>query len=490
MKILLINPPYRRLMGTGSAYFPLGLGYLAGVLEKEGHNVKIYNGEVPRNKKEYESNHKGGDFKHIMSSHAEYLKNLKDKDFFVWKEFKKSLNDFNPDLVGITARTPMLSSALEINRLVKEWNKDCLTVWGGAHPTVLPDEIIAMPGVDFLVYGEGELSLADLAKTIEEKKDFSKVRGIYYKTADGKIVKNPAREYISDLDKLPFPARDAVFEEDLYTAGARSDLMASRGCPFMCTYCSAQSIWGRKIRYRPIPDVIKEIKVLRDKYGCEIIRFVDDSITVVRPWIEELCHALIKENLDVKWGCLTRVNLLDEPLLKLMVKAGCYRIDVGVESGSPRILEMMKKSITLDDVLRAAKLLDKYGIDWTAFFLTGFPYETKEDLEATAKFMKKINPYRVVLSSFTPYPGTEEYERAKQMGVLPKNIDWGLFDHNSPHNFFMKNVNREEYRKFFRNLSDYVSLRNTSKIRGKEMYYLSHPISFLRKVVKFVKKRI
>jgi radical SAM superfamily enzyme YgiQ (UPF0313 family) len=135
-------------------------------------------------------------------------------------------------------------------------------------------------------------------------------------------------------------------------------------------------------------------------------------------------------------------------------------------------------------------LLDKYGIDWTAFFITGFPYETMDDLQMTADFMKKINPYRLVLSNFTPYPGTEDYERAKELGVLPVNIDWGLYDHNSPNNFFMKNVNREAYQNFFNKLSDYVSLRNTHRIRGREFYYLKNPISLLRKIIRFVAKRI
>ncbi len=173
-----------------------------------------------------------------------------------------------------------------------------------------------------------------------------------------------------------------------------------------------------------------------------------------------------------------------------MVKAGCYRIDIGVESGSSKILKMMKKEIKLDDVLRVDRLFDKYGIDWTDFFITGFPYETMEDLRMTADFMKRINPYRLVLSNFTPYPGTEDYERAKELGVLPTNIDWGLYDHNSPNNFFMKNVGRDEYQKFFNDLSNYVSLRNTHRIKGKELYYLKNPISLLRKIIRFVEKRI
>ncbi len=191
----------------------------------------------------------------------------------------------------------------------------------------------------------------------------------------------------------------------------------------------------------------------------------------------------------MKWGCLTRVNLINDELLKIMVEAGCYRADVGVESGSPRILKMMRKGITLEDVLRGDRLFDKYGIGWTAFFITGFPYETIEDLKATESFMKKINPYRIVLNNFTPYPATEDYERAKELGVFPKDMDWSRFSHHSPDNFFMKNVGREEYREFFRKLSEYVSLRNTHKIRGREIYYLNHPVSFFRKVKKFVQTR-
>lgn len=489
MKILLVNPPYRRLMGTGHAYFPLGLGYIAAVLEKAGHQVKIYNGEVPK-KGETGPSYKGGDFKYIMSAHEQYLNNLKDENFFVWNQFKKTLDDFKPEIVGVLVRSPLFNSALIINKLVKEWNKDCRIVWGGPHPTVAPLEVISMPEVDYIIYGEGEYTMLELVNSIEKNSDLSRVKGIYYKDISGRIVKNSQREYIQNLQKLPLPARHLVFDDDVYAPGAYADLMGSRGCPYMCSYCSAHSTWGRKIRYRPAQDIIKEMKLMRDNYNCEIVRLLDDTLTVNRKWAEYLCNALIEENLDVKWGCLTRINLIDDKLLKLMVKAGCYRIDVGIESGSPRILKMMKKGITLEDVLKGAKLLDKYGIDWTAFFMTGLPLETKEDIEATAKFMKKVNPYRLVLSSFTPYPGTEEYERAKEAGVLPQNIDWGLYDHNSPHNFFMRHVTRDEYKKFFDNLSAWVSLRNTHRIRGKEIYYLKHPVDFARKMIKFGKKRI
>lgn len=491
MKILLINPPYRRLMGIGSAYFPIGLGYIASVLEQAGYQVKIYNGEVPRSDDEQKRKHKGGDFNHIMMAHENYLKNLDNDDFFVWQEFKKSFDEFQPDAVGITARTPMLKSAMKVARLVKIWNKDCKIIWGGSHPTIAPDEIMALPEADFIVYGEGEETAVELINALQNKiNDYSQIKGVYYKNASGEIMKNSAREYIGDLDILPMPGRHLVFSEDLYVSGVYADLMGSRGCPFLCTYCSAQSLWGKQVRYRSVDNIIEELKVLKNKYNCEYIRFIDDNLMLKREWIEKLCEKIVAENLNIKWGCLGRANLIDEKLLKLMIRAGCYRVDIGVESGSPRVLKEMKKNIDLADVLKVDQLFDKYGIDWTAFFIVGFPYETMDDLKTTASFMNKINPYRLVLSSFTPYPATEDYERTKEMGMLPDLIDWGLFDHNSPNNFFMKYVNHEEYRKFFIELSDWVSLRNTHRIRGRESYYLRHPASLLRKGVKFIRKRI
>lgn len=477
-------------MNTGYAYFPLGLGYVAGVLNENGHNCLIYNGEAPRSGNEGKPKFKGGDFSSIMSAHQEYLVNLEDENFFVWKQFKETLNEFNPDMVGILVRTPLVNSAMMINKLIKNWKKECLIVWGGPHPTVAPDEVMVLPEVSFLVYGEGEYTMVELAQALETKKSLAGIKGLYYKDASEKVFKNPKREYIQNLDELPFPARDMVVKGDIYVPGAYADVMGSRGCPFQCSYCSAHSTWGRKTRYRSIPSIIEELRLMKDKYNCEIVRFVDDTLTINRKWVEELCQALIKEKLGIKWGCLTRINLIDRNLLKLMARAGCYRIDVGIESGSPRVLQMMKKGINIKDIFKGSKLLDKYGFDWTAFFLTGFPYETMEDLKETAKIMKKINPYRMVLSSFTPYPGTEEYDRARSAGVLPEKINWGMYDHNSPHNFFMKNVSKEDYRKFFNDLSDYVSRRNTHRIRGKELFYLTHPMSFIRRFFKFAKKRI
>lgn len=491
MRILLINPPYRRLMGVGSAYFPIGLGYIAAVLERAGYQVKIYNGEAPRGENERAHKHKGGDFSHIILAHQDYLKNLEDDNFFVWQEFKKSFNEFKPDIVGITARTPMLKSAMKVACLIKAWNKDCKIIWGGSHPTVAPDEIMALPETDFIVYGEGEETALELVNFLKKGiGDYSAIKGIYYKNAGGQTIKNSPRSYIEKLDTLPLPARHLVFSEDLYTPGAYADLAGSRGCPFLCTYCSAQSLWSRQVRYRSGDNIIEELKILKNQYQCEFIRFIDDNLMLKREWLEELCEKIILEDLHIKWGCLGRANLINEKLLKLMVKAGCYRLDIGVESGSPRVLKEMKKNIILADVLKADKLFDKYGIDWTAFFITGFPYETMDDLKMTANFMKKINPYRLVLSNFTPYPGTEDYERAKELGALSGAIDWGLFDHNSPNNFFMKYVNREEYQKFFTELSDWASFRNTHRIRGHEEYYFKHPVSLLRKIVKFIKKRL
>jgi len=223
MRILLVNPPYRRLRGVGAFYFPIGLGYLASVLEKSGHEVRIYNGEVPRDKQEYEANkYKGGDFSRIMSAHHDYLKNLQDDNFFVWQQFKNSLNDFNPELVGVSVRTPMFASAVKINQLVKQWNDSCQIIWGGSHSSIMPEEVMKLPEVDFLVYGEGEKTLLELVDTIEKNGDFSHVRGIYYKV-NSKFVKNPPREYIENLDELPFPGRHLVFKEDLYSPTAFSD---------------------------------------------------------------------------------------------------------------------------------------------------------------------------------------------------------------------------------------------------------------------------
>ena len=217
--------------------------------------------------------------------------------------------------------------------------------------------------------------------------------------------------------------------------------MTSRGCPYNCSYC-ATSIWERKTRYRSIDNVMQEIRFVIEKYGAKQFTFKDDSFTVNRKRVVEFCEKLIKEGFGISWDCNTRVNLVDEEMLRLMKKAGCTSIKVGIESGSERILKLMSKNITFEQCGEAAKLFRKVGIHWTGYFMMGLPSETREDIYQTLKFMKELNPDYASLSVYEPFPGTGLFEKGVENGLVERNRTLENFYTISTKYYYVKDINR------------------------------------------------
>ena len=475
MKILLINPPFSRLKGFKDIYFPIGLGYLAAILKENGFTVKIYNAENPYEVLPYGWSEKNVN-QTLLKISNNYVNNLENEDHIVWREIKETIEKYQPGIVGISVMSAKLNSALKVASICKRVYEDCYVVLGGPHPTAQPEETIRYENIDCIVRGEGEQTLVELCKAISNgNKDFGTIEGLLYKK-NGKIIHNRPGELIKNLDELPFPtlwARDLSLYPERYTSDAFGHIITSRGCPFRCAFCEARIIWTRKVRAKSTKNIIKEIKCLMEYYGIKNFYFWDDCFTVNREKVVDLCNKILDEKLKITWGCTTRVNLVDGNLLKLMKNAGCTSIDFGIESGSEKILKLIKKDITLDQVKRTTDLVVKSGLTCNAFFMIGFPEETEDDIKETIKLINGINASRIAFSVFTPYPGCELFEIAKKLGLIPEKVNWSKFSHQSPDNYFVKYIDRKRFKKYVSYVAMLIDAHNNipsiSKTHGDYM---------------------
>jgi len=388
MKILLISPPGK----TSFVSPPLGLMYLAASLRKAGHQPIIL-------------------------------------DFLLEKFDQNSLFrtiSQGIGIIGISVVTPLINNAISLADLIKKKFPEKIIVFGGPHPSLLPKETLEnCQSIDFIVKGEGEERLNFLIGYLEGKRKADELDGIAFRK-EGKIIDLPVKKYIENLDDLAFPARELVPIEKYSKFLASREkpattLITSRGCPFHCIYCS-KPIFGNTFRGRSPENVLREIEFLKEKYKIKEIIFYDDSFTLNKERIIKLCQLIIEKKLNIKWKCETRINLVDEELLRLMKGAGCYLIAYGIESGSQKNLNVLKKEITVEGVKRAIRITKKAGIETLGYFMIGIPGETEKEIKETINFAKNLNLDFAQFSIATAYPGTELYEIAQSQEKIPK--DW------------------------------------------------------------------
>ena len=461
MKVLLINPPCHRLKGFGHIYHPLGLGYLCAIAEKLGIEAKIYNAEAP------DFNEKLCNFEsHTdkLRSQKKYIDALNDNNHYVWKEAREVIDTFRPDIIGITVMTVKYPSAKRISEMAKTLDRHIKVVWGGPHPTICTKEVINEPTVDFVVFGEGEQTFEELLLAILAKNCFDKIKGLAYKE-NGVVKINPSRELIKDLDRLPLTDRVNVLYPERYTSNSFGHLITTRGCPFSCGYCSAKNIWSRACRYRTVENVVTEIRWVIEKYNTKNFYFWDSSFTVSRKHAMAICKRLIDDSLDINWGCETRVDTVDLEMLKMMKKAGCQMIRLGVESGSERILNNIQKNITIEQAKKAVRMIKNCKIPFEIFIMIGFPDETQEDIDKTFHLMKEIKGGAVCFSIFVPYPGTALFDVAQMHGLIPERINWGDIYPQNEENCFVKGMTKEQFRKNVYKFSHLVDSKNAENLK-------------------------
>ncbi|MFH1741404.1 MAG: radical SAM protein [bacterium] len=347
-----------------------------------------------------------------------------------WDSFRRDIVDFQPDALVLSITTPTLSEDLIAARIAKEINPAIITISKGAHFSQLDLEALEQhPRLDIAIRGEYEETICDLAA----EEPLSEIPGITHR-ADGQPVRTPDRPFIADLDRIPFPARHLI-DNRLYfrpdTGALQATIVTSRGCPYPCVFCLAGHVAGKKARVRSPENVIAEIRECIDRHGIRDFLFRSDLFTANRKWVLDLCAAIRELGVTISWSCNSRVDTIDEEILDAMKAAGCWLIAFGVESGSPALLEKMRKATNLDVAEQSLRLCRKAGIKSSIYFVIGLPWETRETFEESVRFAKRIDPDFLEVFFGYPFYGTEFYSVAVQEGLL-KEGELPLQGYNHP----------------------------------------------------------
>lgn len=431
MKILFINPPLSKVVDTslpevllekGDPMPPLGLMYLASYLKKNT---------------DYEAQ--------ILDCQVE------DMDF---EQMKKKIAEINPDIIGITVMTFTLLDVIAAAKIAKKINPDIKVITGGPHVNIYPQETMAIPEVDYVVLGEGEMPLKDLLDNIGQPEKLREIKGLVFRDG-GNVVNTGQRDLIKDLDSIPFPDRTLLpykkYSSVMSAESPVTTMFTSRGCPFRCLFCDRPHL-GKVFRARSANNVVDEMEECQ-KLGIKEIFIYDDTFTVDRQRVFDICAEIKKRKLSIVWDVRARVDTVNEEVLLAMKDAGCQRIHFGVEAGSDRVLKVLRKGITIDQVKTAFGLAHKIGITTLAYFMMGSPTETKKDILQTIKLAKKLNPDYVHLAITTPFPGTDLYTQGLEQGILPYDY-WKRFAENPTREFtplyWEENLKKEELMKLLK----------------------------------------
>jgi len=433
-KILLIDPPFYRILDFYNRYFPFGLASIGTFLKKAGCEVDLYDAD-------YNDSPKHMDYSLLPKFYPEYLASFQNQSHPVWVEVKDTIARVCPDIVGISIWTTYAASAFHVAKLCKQVNPHCVVVMGGPHATVKADEILKISSnVDYVVRGDGEITMLELVKQISSGLDSTlSIPGLSFRDKNI-IVHNPSRQITNDLELFPFPDRSLLMNENRYTSEDMGLIMSSRGCPFACSYCATHT---RTVSYRPIDHIVDEIKLVKEKYGTTFFSFKDDSFTVNKKRVDRFCDRLLAERLNIHWECNTRVDLIDENLLRKMKRAGCNSIKVGVESGSERILKGMNKQITHEQVRNAANIFRKVGIHWTGYFMMGVPGETVDEIHQTLGLMYEIEPDFASISVYEPFPGTPMFTEGLEKKLVKHEMSLEDFFTILPNHYYKANPRRQ-----------------------------------------------
>jgi len=459
MKVLLLNPPRTQPLGSNvpswvefdtGAYPPLGVLYLAAVA-RQWADCDVS----------------------VIDAHTSRL---------TYPQLAERLRNEKPDVVGISALSFSFLDVIASARLVKQILPETHVCIGGPHAHLYPRDTLQVGVADTGVVGEGEYAFAELLKTLERTGQPAEIPGLAF-LRDNQFVLTPPQT-IEDLDALPFPDRSLLPVNDYHSALARSSpittMMSSRGCPCKCIFCDRPAM-GKRFRARSAVSVVQEMTRCVE-LGIREIFFYDDTFTINRSRVIEICELLRDAGLDVAWDIRARIDTVDRELLKRLRDAGCCRIHYGIEAGTERIQKLLRKNVDLDQARNVLRWTRDAGITSLAYFMIGNPTETRQEIETTLHFARKLKPDFIHLSVTTPFPGTELYFMAIQQGIV-QGDPWQTFAENPTPDFlpplWLEKLNRAElmdllkrgYRGFY--LRPAYIARSIFKIRT--------PSEFLRK---------
>jgi magnesium-protoporphyrin IX monomethyl ester (oxidative) cyclase len=417
-RVFLLFPPVRLPAETMKvASSPLGVAYLAAAVHDRAE-VRVMDALA------------ASEHQHLMEKG------------FTWygstlAEVRARIEEFKPDLVGVSCLfSSVFPVVREVCRMVKSVDPDIVTITGGAYPSFMAEHCLAEPALDLICIGEGEQTLGEIIERSKNGRSFQDLDGLAYK--DGvSVVANPKTSWIEDLDSIPFPARDLLPMDDYRRVGiphslsisgaAFAPLITSRGCPARCIYCSSTRLWGNRHRFRSPQNVLDEMGELIQKWGIEEIQFEDDNLTANRERAKALFRGMIERGYQVRFNFPNGVALwtLDQELVDLMKEAGCYEMTLAFESGCQEVLsKIVKKPVKLDKALEIARYIRGQGIRTDAFFILGFPGETKADIQKTLDFADRAATDLAYFFVANPLPGSEMYEMAKERDMLRADFDF------------------------------------------------------------------
>jgi anaerobic magnesium-protoporphyrin IX monomethyl ester cyclase len=397
-------------------YVPLGILYISSYLKQHGFDVELY-----------------------------------DSTFKSFSDQKKTLLKAKPDLIAIYCNLMTKLNVLPLMKFIKEELPASKIILGGPEPPFYSEEFLNA-GADIIVEGESEVTMKELCEELSlEKCDLKKVNGIIYKDENGEAVKTPPREKLKDVDELPLPDRESV-DLSLYLNAWKDahgyssvSMNTMRGCPYTCRWCS-HSVYGTSYRRRSPEKTVEEIKYLVDKYNPDMFWFVDDVFTISHKWLSSVNKLLKEQNLKIKFECISRSDRLDDETLSILKEMGCFRLWIGAESGSQKVLDLMDRRVDALKTREIIKLTRKYGIEAGTFIMLGYPGETKEDIYETVNHLKDSNPDIFLTTVAYPIKGTPFYGEVEEriLTNLPwdKRTDRDLNFSGRYSNNFYKHANR------------------------------------------------
>lgn len=468
MRLALVRPPRPVKRYFLASMLPLNLAGLASFIRLHGFDVQLW---------DYE--HEG----------------YREEDFL------KRLADYQPDIVGFSCFSSNIKNGAELSTVVKKYNPHCLNIVGGPHCSAIPEDTLReFSAFDIAVIGEGEIALLDICRSISGTKSVEGIKGIAVRKKNGEIVINKENHIIEDLDTLPMPALD-LLNLNLYHTSMRgfsseflmvAEIQTSRGCPFQCSFCASFLSSRRKVRYKSVSRVAEEIKFYQQHFGANHINIIDDTFILDKNRVRAIADILY--DLNLTWNCWAHVGVyMDESFLKYIKDKGCEGLLIGVESGSERILKLLKKGLTVEKIKRAFSVINRIGFkNVEANFIVGsHPSETIEDIKLTRMLIKEIKPTILAVSIIVPFPGTETYNIMKKEGLI-NSFDWnhyvtyGAEPKWRTHNFSEKDLVKLQQNLMF---SFYFSPRSIQrrmfliKSFSEFLYYLKGGISFLKDIL-------